>query len=108
MKQSATCDNGLLLTPSDSNWGELTGDLPPSYLPVQSPDTASVRDLLIAVRCAEEQQSWQAQCPASNAVVERLIARLDASLERALAGCTLKDLVVERMANGAERGDEGG
>jgi DNA-binding IscR family transcriptional regulator len=61
----------------------------------------------VAVRCAEEQQSWQGQRLGSNAVIDRLLERLDASMDRAFAGCTLKDLVVEQVATVEEGGDEG-
>jgi DNA-binding IscR family transcriptional regulator len=85
-----------------------TGNTPPTFLPARPLDTTSVQDVLMAVRCAEEQQSWQGQRLANNPVIEQLVERLDAALGEAFAGCTLQDLVLDRGAKGEEEGGEGG
>ena len=59
---------------------------------------AQQRDVLSAVRTAEERQSWQGRGLATSPVIERLMDRLDDAMAEAFEGCTLKGLADEDSA----------
>ena len=75
-----------------------TAEHPAAYLPARPLDTTRVRDVLSAVRTAEERQSWQGRGIVSSPVIERLMDRLDDAFGEAFEGCTLKELADEDSA----------
>ena len=71
-----------------------TADEPAGYLPRRPPESILIKDVLDAVRAAEEQtQTGFARLPAE-AAVDDLAAQLDTATATALGGRTLKDLAL--------------
>lgn len=69
-----------------------TGDDPPYLVPARSPENHSVKELIDAVRAVNEADGLSADRLPQEAVVERVLAGMDAALEASMAGLTLKDL----------------
>ncbi len=73
-----------------------TADDPPQFLPMQAPDTVTLKSLLDAVRAADEGETGGLtvnQLP-KEPYVDSLISQLDRSAEEALRGKSLKDLAL--------------
>ena len=85
-----------------------TTDQPPQYLPARSFETITVKELLDAVRAAEEESSLNTDTLAREPEVERLLTHIDASVEESLRGRTLRQIAVsglpETVGNVAARG----
>lgn len=71
-----------------------TAEEPPRYLPAHSFETITIKQLLEAVRSAEEQPSLNTGMLPREPEVEKLLSRIDASLEESLQGRTLRQLAV--------------
>ncbi len=71
-----------------------TADDPPLYLPARSFETIAVKDLLNALRIAEEESSLNAETLPREAGVERLLARVDDAVDASLRGSSLRELAV--------------
>lgn len=69
-----------------------TGDESPTYLPARSLEAIEVKDVLDAVRAADEQTHFSLQRLPSEPAVERLLDRLEKAVAGALDGRTLKEL----------------
>ena len=82
-----------------------TADEPTGYLPRKPPENILVKDVLDAVRAAEEQvQTGFFRLP-EEAAVDDLAAMLDGALGDALAGRTLKDLALVASGDEAAGGE---
>lgn len=82
-----------------------TADDPPLYLPARSFETISVKDLLDAMRTAEEQDSLSAGVLPHEAEVERVLARMDDAVSASLHGRSLRELAMAGVT--AAAGDGG-
>jgi membrane protein len=71
-----------------------TADDPPRYLPARSFETITVKDLLDAMRTAEEESSLRAEILPHEAGVERLLARMDDAANASLHGNSLRELAM--------------
>lgn len=69
-----------------------TADEPPCYVPARAFETVSVKELLDAVRSAEEDPALKAERLPSDPPVDALLARLDTAIGDSLHGQTLRDL----------------
>jgi membrane protein len=69
-----------------------TTDQPPQYLPARSFETITVKELLDAVRTAEEESSLNIDTLAREPEVEKLLKHIDASVEKSLQGRTLREI----------------
>jgi membrane protein len=69
-----------------------TGDEPPRYVPARAFETISVKELLDALRAAEEEASLSARILPHEAEVERLLARADEAIDASLRGSSLREL----------------
>ena len=82
-----------------------TADNPPLYLPARSFETITVKDLLDAMRTAEEEASLGAGILPHEAEVERVLARVDEAVEASLGGSSLRELAMVSVP--PTNGDEG-
>ncbi len=73
-----------------------SGDGTPTYLPGRPPDITAVKDVLDAVRSADEKPPMEPARLPEQLGVERLLADLDRSVTDALEGRTLKDLALAK------------
>ena len=90
----------ILAALEDSGIVTRTADEPTGYLPRRPPESIPIKDVLDAVRAAEEQtQTGFARMPAE-AAVDDLTAHLDAATADALADRTLKDLALAGNPDG--------
>jgi len=71
-----------------------TANEPPTYLPARPLDTAGLKDVLDAVRGANEMVDLKPQSESAELAVDQLVDHLDQAMERALQGSTLKDLAL--------------
>ncbi len=71
-----------------------TNDEPPTYLPARPLETIAVKDVLDAVRAADEQSHLNLQRLPAEPAVEQLLEHLDRAATKALRGRTLKELAV--------------
>jgi membrane protein len=69
-----------------------TADEPPCYVPARAFETISVKDLLDAVRVAEEDTALTAGRLPNDPQVDAVLARLDAAVGDSLRGETLREL----------------
>ena len=84
-----------------------TADEPVRYLPARAFETISVKDLLDAVRTAEEGPSLAAETLPREPEVEILLARLDGAIDASLRGRTLRDLALSSVQPVASRAEAG-
>ena len=75
-----------------------TANEPPTYLPARPLDTAGLKDVLDAVRGANEMVDLKPQSESAGLAVDQLVDHLDQAMERALQGSTLKDLALSKPA----------
>ncbi|RLA87134.1 MAG: ribonuclease BN [Deltaproteobacteria bacterium] len=75
-----------------------TANEPPTYLPARPLDTAGLKDVLDAVRGANEMVDLKPQSESAELAVDQLVDHLDQAMERALQGSTLKDLALSKPA----------
>ena len=68
---------------------------PVGYLPAKALDALPLHAILQAIRSAEEARYLSAKAVALSAQTSEVISQLDASAEQALAGKTLRELVVD-------------
>ena len=74
-----------------------TADEPTRYLPARAFEVISVKELLDAVRTAEEAPSLAAETLPREPEIENLLARLDAAVDQSLSGRTLRDLALSSI-----------
>ena len=75
-----------------------TANEPPTYLPARPLDTAELKDVLDAVRGANEMVDLKPQSESAELAVDQLVEHLNQAMERALRGSTLKDLALSKPA----------
>ena len=75
-----------------------TGNEPPTYLPARPLDTAELKDVLDAVRGANEIVDLKPQSESAELAVDQLVDHLDQAMAGALQGSTLKDLALSKPA----------
>lgn len=75
-----------------------TANEPPTYLPARPLDTAGLKDVLDAVRGANEMVDLKPQGESAELAVNQLVDHLDQAMARALQGSTLKDLALSKPA----------
>jgi membrane protein len=73
-----------------------TGNEPPTYLPSRPLDTTGLKDVLDAVRVANEMVDLKPQSESAELAVGQLVDHLDQAMARALRGSTLKDLALSK------------
>ena len=73
-----------------------TTDDPPRYLPARAFETITVKELLDAVRTAEEDYGPGAETLPHEAEVEAVVAGFDAAVDESLHGRSLRDLALSR------------
>jgi membrane protein len=81
-----------------------TADDPPRYLPARSFETITVKELLDAVRSAEEESGLGAESLPHEPGVETLFTHIDAAADESLRGRSLRDLAlsgIESLASPA-------
>ncbi len=71
---------------------------PPGYVPARDFGSLRLREVLELVRSAEERDRIHPRRVSSDSAVDRLIARLDESLDDALGSSTVKDLAQDRVS----------
>jgi membrane protein len=71
-----------------------TSDEPPHYVPANSFETITVKQLLDVVRAADEEPSLNTRTLPRDPEIEKLVSRIDASVDEALQGRTLRQLAV--------------
>jgi membrane protein len=75
-----------------------TANEPPTYLPARPLDTAGLKDVLDAVRGANEMVDLKPQSESAELAVDQLVDHLDQAMAGALQGSTLKDLALSKPA----------
>ena len=73
-----------------------TADEPPNYMPARPLDTTGIKDVLDAVRGANEMVDLKPQSESAELAVDQLFDHLDQAMTRALRGSTLKDLALSK------------
>jgi membrane protein len=73
-----------------------TANEPPTYLPARPLDTAGLKDVLDAVRGANEMVDLKPQSESAELAVDQLVDHLDQTMAQALRGSTLKDLALSK------------
>lgn len=73
-----------------------TAKEPPTYVPARPLDTAGLKDVLDAVRGADEMVDPKPQSESAELAVGQLVEHLDQAMARALRGSTLKDLALSK------------
>ncbi len=76
----------------------LTADEPPTYVPARPLDTTGLKDVLDAVRGADEMVDFKPQSESAELAVDQLVDHLDQAMTGALQGSTLKDLALSKPA----------
>lgn len=79
----------------DAGYLTETADDPPSYVPAHAFESITVKHLLDTIRSLDEESVASGEVLAQEAEVESLIAHMDEAMETALAGRTLRDLVMD-------------
>lgn len=69
-----------------------TNDDPPAYLPARPPDTTTVKEIIDAIRLADESPQLNPDQLPTTAATEQVFLEIDGALTQALGGKTLKDL----------------
>src|SRR5210317_816189 len=75
-----------------------TANEPPTYLPARPLDTAELKDVLDAVRGANEIVDLKPQSESAELAVDQLVDHLDQAMAGAVRGSTLKDLALSKPA----------
>ena len=75
-----------------------TADEPPTYLPGRPLDTTGLKDVLDAVRGANEMVDLKPQSESAELAIDQLVEHLDQAMARALHNSTLKDLALSKPA----------
>ncbi|PNV84846.1 MAG: ribonuclease BN [Desulfobacteraceae bacterium] len=75
-----------------------TANEPPTYLPARPLDTAELKDVLDAVRGANEIVDLKPQSESAELAVDQLVDHIDQAMAGALQGSTLKDLALSKPA----------
>ena len=75
-----------------------TANEPPTYLPARPLDTAGLKDVLDAVRGANEMVDLKPQSESAELAVDQLVDHIDQAMAGALRGSTLKDLALSKPA----------
>ncbi len=75
-----------------------TANEPPTYLPARPLDTAELKDVLDAVRGANEIVDLKPQSESAELAVDQLVDHIDQAMAGALRGSTLKDLALSKPA----------
>jgi len=75
-----------------------TANEPPTYLPARPLDTAGLKDVLDAVRGANEMVDLKPQSESAELAVDQFVDHLDQAMAGALQGSTLKDLALSKPA----------
>ena len=73
-----------------------TGHEPPTYVPARPLDTTGLKDVLDAVRGANEMVELDLQGELEELAVDQLVDHLDQTVERALRGSTVKELALSK------------
>ena len=73
-----------------------TANEPPTYVPARPLDTVGLKDVLDAVRGADEMVDLKPQSESAELAVGQLVDHLDQAMARALRGSTLKDLALSK------------
>ena len=71
-----------------------TADEPATFLPARPLDTTPIKDVLDAVRAADESSYLNAERLPREAPVDAIVETLERAADAALAGQTLKDLAL--------------
>ncbi|GAB4389203.1 MAG: YihY/virulence factor BrkB family protein [Thermodesulfovibrionales bacterium] len=71
-----------------------SADEPPAYLPARALETIRLKDIVDAVRSAEESSYRLDEKHLSAPEVDKVVERMEASVKDALGGMTIRDLVV--------------
>lgn len=79
-----------------------TADDPPLFVPARSFESIAVKDLLDAMRTAEEESSLSAAVLPHEAEVEQILARMDDAVNASLHGDSLRDLAMGSASSTAE------
>jgi membrane protein len=74
-----------------------TADDPPRFLPARAFEMITVKEMLDAVRIAEEEPRHGAESLPHEVEVEALLARLDEAMDESLRGRTLRELATVRV-----------
>ncbi|MHB8534590.1 MAG: YihY/virulence factor BrkB family protein [Sulfuricaulis sp.] len=74
-----------------------TADEPTCYIPARAFEMITVKELLDAVRVAEEAPSLAAETLPREPAVEAVLARLDEAVDKSLGGRTLRDLALSSV-----------
>jgi membrane protein len=74
-----------------------TADDPPRFLPARAFEMITVKEMLDAVRIAEEEPRHGAESLPHEVEVEALLARLDEAMDESLRGRTLRELATVRI-----------
>ncbi|MBL6948756.1 MAG: hypothetical protein ISR51_08775, partial [Rhodospirillales bacterium] len=77
-----------------------TGEDPPSFIPSRPPETTRVKDVLDAVRSADEKEHIGLDGVPHEPAVDQVLVRLDKAASEALEGYTIKELVTSPEAVG--------
>jgi membrane protein len=80
-----------------------TSDDPPAYLPRRAPDAVRLKQVIDAVRSAEEGPYLNTSRVSSEAPVEQMLQRIDGAVAAALEDATLKELAA--LAEAGPRAD---
>ena len=75
-----------------------TANEPATYLPARPLDTTGLKDVLDAVRGANEMVDLKPQSEAAELAVDQLVDHLNQAMAGALRGSTLKDLALSKPA----------
>jgi membrane protein len=75
-----------------------TADEPPTYLPGRPLDTTELKDVLDAIRGADEMVDLKPQSESAEFAINQLVDHLDQAMARELRGSTLKDLALSKPA----------
>lgn len=75
-----------------------TANEPPTYLPARPLDTTGLKDVLDAVRGANEIVDLKPQSESAELAVDQLVDHIDQAMAGALRGSTLKDLALSKPA----------
>ncbi len=79
----------------------VTGDDPPAFVPARALETVAIKEMLHAVRTAEEDPYVSLRRLPAEESVDRLVQAVEAAIDQALDGRTLKDLAVPPTAAAA-------
>ena len=90
----------VLATLEDHGFILETGDDPPAFLPAKDVEKINIRELLRSVRIAEEDSNTIEDKIMSNSEIDMVMQKVDRAIDDALAGETLKTLIMKRAEDG--------